>query len=194
MPRRQRKKYRATEKRFGGDVEKAFADIKESLASLIRKTKALNEYEELPFVLEGMFKHKIMYLYNPKITVPVFGSKELRRFEERLGLKPSSSFATSQRQLLSYKKSKYPRKTNYEFMRILYKRFGEGESKRYYSANDRYDDHLNDAISNRDDPTGSYTTKIVPKRSAVKGEDGFSHLSARPRDGATCIGPCQPFM
>ncbi len=163
-----KKKYRATKKHFNEDVERAFEEIKIALSKLIRETKALSEYEEIDSLISGTFKHKIMYLYNPRIMLPIFSDKDLRYFEGRLGLSPSASFQASQRKLLNYKTTFRPNMSNYEFMRYLYRQYGGYDKNDVMDINDERDYLLNVAVTGETDPTGEYETHLVDKEKPVK--------------------------
>ncbi len=166
------KRYRATKKNFNGDVDKAFREIKVALSKLIRETKALKEYEELKSLISGMFKHKIMYLYNPEIMLPVFADKDIRYFESRLGLTPSATFQDSQRQLMVYKAEFWPNLSNYEFLSYLYKRFGRGEDIEIIDINDREDYLLNKLVVEEIDPNDGYQTHPAAKKEPIRSESG----------------------
>ena len=178
------KKYRATKKNFNEDVDKAFEEIKVALSRLIREAQALKEYKELHSLIGGMFKRKVMYLYNPDIMLPVFFDEDLRHFEKKLGLVPSASFQQSQRQLMRYKAEHKPNLSNHEFMAYLYGRFGRYKEKEIIDINDEHDYRLNKKVLFGKDPSDTYQTRPVEKKSPVKAE---GDVLVYPRDAKMAL-------
>lgn len=173
------RKYRTTKQHFNGDVNKAFADIKVALAQLIRETKLLTEFKNIDSILSGMFKYKIMYLYNPNIMLPSFIEEDLRHFEEKLGLKPSRNFEKSQMQLMKYKNENYHQLSNHDFMSKLYDDFGKYNVASINRENEERDNKLNKDISNGKDPKDKYITCAKEKVAHKKAADGVYYY---PRD------------
>jgi len=178
------RKYRATKLHFNGDVTKAFSDMKAAVAKLIRDTKQLTHFKDLDFILDGMFKYKIMYLYNPNIMLPFFSKEDMRHFEEKLELEPSDTYEACQEQLLSYKNAQYPGLTNHEFMQQLYCTYGRYNAAQVNEVNDASDDKLNRDIDNKSDPQNEYITHPQEKQTPKMGDKGVCYY---PRDSKMAL-------
>ena len=63
------KKYRFRND-FGKDENEAFETVKDELSKLIKKAKELKTFEYIESKFNGMYKYKIIYLYNPSIMLP----------------------------------------------------------------------------------------------------------------------------
>lgn len=157
-----------------GDEDEAFDNIKHALAKLIRESKQLSEFKNLKSPLSNMFKYKIMYLYNPNIMLPSFVKEDLFHFEEKLGFKPSQSYEKAQKQLIIYKRSKFPNGANHDFMAKLYAEYGRYNIDQIKSVNESFDDKLNKTISkNKKDPKDEYITHKEPRLKPKKVEDVY---------------------
>lgn len=175
-----RKQYRATKRApFNGDVNHAFSEIKKALAKLIREAQQLQEFEDLESILNGMFKYKIMYLYNPEIMLPSFVLKDLQYFERKLEIIESNSYEEAQKQLLHFKKSNYPDFSNHEFMIFLYKMFGKYHEAGIKEINEKTDYELNKRICDRRDPKDKYITTVRERVRAKRTSEGVYYY---PRD------------
>ena len=163
-------KYRPTQK-FGSTPEQAFERIKIELSNLIIEAKKLTKFKDLDSLLSGMFKYKIMYIYNPEIMIPSFNMEDMEYFAERLGLNPEHTFERLQNQLLEHKKSKYPELTNHEYMAFLYETFGKHLSREELRANDENDRKLNEAVRYTKKPKEQYITHVEAKKDFKKYSD-----------------------
>lgn len=209
-------RYRATKQYFGGDVDNAFRDIKVALARLIREAKELKEFRDLKSIIGGMFKYKIIYLYNPKIMIPSFVIKDLRHFEEKLGLKPSGTFEKCQKQLLEYKKENKPELSNHDFALMLYELFGKNtaaktekvdekpneKSKKIVKKIDALDDtsiaeineiteglfrKLNKEVGKEGDSEETYVTGPQEKPAPKTTKEGVRYYEAKSRTSAFAL-------
>lgn len=167
------KRFRATKKSYGADPDVAFESIKIALADLIEESKKLSSFKELPSSLNGLFKYKVMYLYNPSMMLPIFQIRDLHHFEKKLGLSRSVSFEDAQKQLLRYKVEEFSGMSNHDFMLYLYGQFGRSKSKEeeIAEANDGLDAELNRKISEMEDLQGEYQTHPVQKGKAKRVND-----------------------
>ena len=172
-------KYRATKKNFGGDVEKAFEDIKVALAKLIREAQNMHEFRDVKSLFSNMFKYKIIYLYNPEIMLPSFLLEDMNRFEDHLGLKISDTFEKAQKSLLEYKRVNCPDQTNFAFMCNLYMEYGKNDVSNTKEINEEADNKLNKDILKEKDPIEEYVTKPVEKAQLKKTNEGSYYY---PRD------------
>lgn len=174
------KKYRATKQYFNRDVNKAFKDIKCALASLIREAVGLSEFKEIKSIIGGMFKYKIMYLYNSKIMLPSFVLEDLQHFEDCLEMNISKTFEEAQKSIIEYKNLNHPHMSNHEFMNYLYSAFGRFNRE----IDEEADNQLNKKLLAFKEPNGEYITQPVQKVELKKiGKDGFyyprdSHMAA----------------
>ncbi len=176
--------YRATKKNFDNDVEKAFNDIKASIAKLIRESQKLKKYKELDFILGDSFKHKIMYLYNREIMIPSFVLEDIQHFEDCLGLPKSNSYEEGQNQLMSYMKSHHPRFTTHQFMNYLYRTYGR--HNHYLKHERKLDDQLNEDVFDSE-PYDNYDIRPVDKAKLKKIKDGGFYYPRDPRMAATAL-------
>ncbi len=170
-------KYRATKQHFNCDVDKAFEDIKIALAKLIRETKELTEFKNVKSLFTGMFKYKIMYLYNPNIVFPSFVLKDLQHFEECLVGKRSNTFEKAQKTLIQYRENNFPQMDNHEFMTFLYSTYGKYNV--IQKLNEEADNRLNKKLLKSKEPVEIYITRPVDKVNLKKGEEGGLYY---PRD------------
>lgn len=134
--------YRFTSK-FGKNKSDFFRNVKKELASLIERTQILNKFKEIDLLITGMFKHKIMFCYNPKILLPVYSIDDLKHFTNRLKLAVKNTFEELQLQLMSYRDSNYSNLDNLHFACLLYDEFGKHISKEEIEKNDDLDNKLN---------------------------------------------------
>lgn len=187
------RKFRTTNKfSSSGNIDEAFENIKKALIKLIKETIQLSEFKDLRSSLSSMFKYKIMYLYNPNIMLPSFVKEDLFHFEEKLGLNPSKTYEKAQRQLIEYKKDKYPNISNHDFMAKLYTEFGRYNIDEIKSINDSVDDKLNKSISkNKKDPKDEYVTHVEPKQSVKKAGGGVYYYPRNPKMAAYALKNAQ---
>ena len=181
------RKYRTTKQHFNGDVDKAFNDIKIALAKLIREAMELSEFKDLKSLLSGMFKYKIMYLYNPNIMLPSFVLEDLRHFEDCLGIKMSKTFESAQRELIDYRNNNLPQMTNHEFMSYLYETYGRYNVAQTKELNEEADNQLNKKLLKEKEPTEEYITKPVEKASLKKGGEGGLYYPRDPKMAAIAL-------
>lgn len=181
-------KYRATKQHFNGDVDKAFSEIKKALAKLIRDAIQLKEFKDLKSLISGMFKYKIMYLYNPNIMLPSFVLEDLQHFEDCLGKKRASkSFEEAQKYLLDYKNKNFPHITNHEFMSYLYDTFGRYNVAQTKDINEEADNQLNKKVLKEKEPIEQYVTKPVEKATLKKGGEGGLYYPRDPKMAAIAL-------
>lgn len=177
-------KYRATEKEFHKNISDAFNKIKASIAKLIRKTQSLKQYEELDFILGNAFKHKIMYLYNSAIMIPIFILEDIQHFEDSLGLPVSKTYEDGQKQLMAYLKAHHQRYSTYKFMNYLYKSYGGHND--YFKNEKALDDKLNEeAINSKLD--GTYISHPVEKAKLKKTKEGMTYYPRNPEFAARAL-------
>jgi 5-methylcytosine-specific restriction endonuclease McrA len=172
-------KYRATKQHFNCSVNKAFEDIKIALAKLIRETRELTEFKDLESLFSGMFKYKIMYLYNPSIMIPCFLLEDLQYFEEYLIGKSSKTFENAQKALIKYKDKHFSKKDNHDFMIFLYSIREKYNVIQTKELNEEADNKLNKKLSKEKESTYIYITHPVDKVSLKKGTGGGLYY---PRD------------
>lgn len=176
------KKYRATKRTpFDGDVNHAFLEIKKGLAKLIRETQKLDEFQDLESIVNGMFKYKIMYLYNPEIMFPSFVLDDLQYFERKLHLAESITYEDAQKNLLNYKRMNHLDMSNHEFMRFLYNKYGKNHEAKTFEINEVSDDELNRRIINKKDPKKTYITSVQEKLKPRKAADGVYYYPRNPQ-------------
>ena len=180
-------KYRATKQHFNGDVDKAFNDIKTALAKLIREAKGLTEFKDLKSILSGMFKYKIMYLYNPGIMLPSFVLEDLQHFEDCFGLPISKTFEKAQKSLINYRNQNLPHLNNHEYMSYLYSEFGRFNVSQTKEINEDADNQLNKKILKEKEPTEAYITKPVEKAKLKKGGEGGLYYPRDPKMAAIAL-------
>lgn len=156
--------------------------MKKAIAKLIRQTKELKEFKDLGSeLISPMFKYKIMYLYNPDIMLPSFLLDDLLRFESCLGIKTSKNFEEAQKELLAYKNTYYPNKSNHEFMAGLYEKYGKYDFKQIIENEEKADYELNkkilevsfDKASEQD--IDDYITHPVDKVPLIKTDEGTTY-------------------
>ena len=139
------KKYRY-KKTFGKNKDEAFKTVKIELSKLISESIKMSSFIDIDSKFTGMFKYKIIYLYNPKIMIPVFYIEDLKYFATELKLKPKNTYEELQRQLLDYKKKYHKNISNHDFACILYDTYGKLVSKEVIKKNDDEDRELNNKI------------------------------------------------
>lgn len=179
--------YRTTKKNFDGDVDKAFKEIKIALAKLIRETIQLTEFKDLESLIAGMFKYKIMYLYNPKIMLPIFLPDDLHHFEDCLGLPKSKNYENAQKSLLDYRNSHFQDLNNHDFMDYLYKTFGRYNALQINEINENEDNQLNKKLFRLKDPTEEYITHPVEKAKLKKSGEGSFYYPRDPKVAAIAL-------
>ena len=69
-----------------------FLTVKNELIKLINCAKSMKQFKDVESKFNGMFKYKIMYMYNPKIMLPFYSSEDLKEFSKKLGLAVYNSF------------------------------------------------------------------------------------------------------
>lgn len=147
------KVFKATKKYYDSDANKAFIIIKKELISLIDRTLKLQKFTDLSSKISGMFKYKIMYLYNPSIMLPCFVLDDLIHFEDSLNLIKSKTYEDAQLNLLNYyikHESKYsPR----DFIWKLYRQYGKADLSYDLAADAKEEQKIKD-----------YLNKIGPKQ------------------------------
>lgn len=155
--------YRFT-KKFGNNQDEAFRNVKIELVSLINRTKQLKVFEDIDSLIAGMFKYKIMYIYNPSILLPIYFIDDLAHFSNRLSLPIKKTFKEYQLQLIEYKNEHYPELDNLGFAVKMYNEFGKHLSKEEISVNEDKDISLNEKLRKEKPITNiEYTTKPVVK-------------------------------
>jgi len=180
-------KYRATKQHFGGDIDKAFNDIKVALAKLIREAKDLTEFRDLKSLIYGMFKYKIIYLYNPNVMLPSFVLEDLQHFEDCLGLKMSKTFEKAQKELIAYRNQHFPQMDNHDYMSFLYTEFGRYNVSQTKEINEDADNQLNKKLLKEKEPTEEYVTKPVEKANLKKGGEGGLYYPRDPKMAAIAL-------
>ena len=100
----------------------------------------MKQFKDVESKFNGMFKYKIMYMYNPKIMLPFYSSEDLKEFSKKLGLAVYNSFEKNQHKLLEYRNRNYPRMDNMAFAALLYKKYKY--SKKVFEVNDKIDNDL----------------------------------------------------
>ena len=179
-------KFRATKKHYGKDPDVAFGKIKIELARLIKETKALTTFEDIESdLITGMFKYKIMYLYNPEIMIPTFVLDDLQHFQESLGLTVSKTFERAQNSLLEYRKSHHPRMDNHSFMVSLYKTYGSSPYEK--QLNESVDDRLNKLLWKEKVPEGQHIPQAVEKVKLKKSPEGVYYYPRNPKTAAIAL-------
>ncbi len=173
--------YKATKKTFNNDPDLAFEMIKPSLANLIRKAKSLTEYHNIEFLIDGMFKNKIIYLYNPDIMIPSFVEQDLHHFEKQLGIGITSTFEDAQRQLVSYRKNMYSDMSNHQFGCFLYEKYGKHNEKEIMDFNESCDDILNKSIGKMRKPKNPYVSQPQPRLDAKETKSGVGYYPRDPK-------------
>ena len=155
--------YRYT-KKFGNNKDEVFQNVKIELVSLINRTKLLKEFKDIVSLISGMFKYKIMYIYNPSILLPIYCIDDLAHFSNRLSLPLKKTFEEYQLQLIEYKNQNYPELDNLEFAIKMYDEFGRHLSKEEISVNEDKDVSLNEKLRKEKPITYiEYTTKPIKK-------------------------------
>lgn len=139
------KDYRYTLK-FGKNKDEAFNNVKLELASLIKRTLELETFKEIDSKISGMFKHKIMFCYNPKLLLPVYSTDDLKHFTNRLNLIDKDSFEELQLQLMEYRNNNYSNMDNLHFAYWLYDEFEKHITKEEIEKNNDLDNKLNEKI------------------------------------------------
>lgn len=117
-----------------------FLTVKNELIKLINCAKSMKQFKDVESKFNGMFKYKIMYMYNPKIMLPFYSSEDLKEFSKKLGLAVYNSFEKNQHKLLEYRNRNYPRMDNMAFAALLYKKYKY--SKKVFEVNDKIDNDL----------------------------------------------------
>lgn len=140
-------KYRYS-KRFGKNEKEAFKRIKEELASLVERASALNEFKDIESLFRGMFKYKVIYLYNQDIMIPSFYKEDLSHFARCLKIDSTGSFEELQKRLLNYRDKNMSSLSNHSFATFLYDQYGRDVSKEEIIANELLDCELNTWIYN----------------------------------------------
>ena len=115
------KKYRATRK-FGGNVEEAFTNVKKALIDLIDagKVKNFRSIDENP--LSQMFKAKILSLYLPDAYINICSKDHLRDIARSLEIPIQNYISAYQAALIEKKKSNDITEgwSNPKYMSLLY--------------------------------------------------------------------------
>lgn len=141
-----------------------FQSVKNELINLINCTKKLKRFIDVESKFNGMFKYKIMYIYNPKIMLPIYSSDDLKDFSKKLGLVTSNSFEKNQHNLLEYRDRNHPKMDNMAFAAFLYKEYKY--SKKVFDLNDKIDNALNDKVNTKNVTTVdtlAYVNKPIDK-------------------------------
>lgn len=112
-------------KRWGNNDDEAFDNIKAAIINLFESAKNRNVEEIENNPLSNMFKYKLLYLYNPTITLPIYSDLHLNHFLNELGIVRTHNNKGIYRKiilLMDYKnRSEVLRKfSNLQFMGFLY--------------------------------------------------------------------------
>ena len=173
--------YRST-KRFGKTPDEAFDNIKKEINKLIIISKRLNSYEEVPSMFNGMFKHKIIYLYNKNIMLPCFNENDMIHFAKKLKLKPEKTYEKLQLQLLDYKNKNKPSSfSNHDFVCELYSAYGRSISKEEINTNDVRDVELNRKLSSKKINIIDNGDSPQTKRKATTSNSGSKYYPRDPK-------------
>ena len=187
--------------RWGNNDDEAFLNIKTAIINLFESAKRRNieettieEIENNP--LTNMFKFKLLYLYYPNITLPIYSNSHLDDFLSELGIVSPRKKRGMYRKiilLMDYKnKSEVLRKfTNLQFMGFLYyvfKTTPEFERKKeeiqndaitkeienlptpIYTTYDKLENHQRERVSNR--PTGAFNAEEDAQKRKKQKEAG----------------------
>lgn len=176
--------------KFGKTPKAAFEKIKKELSNLIINTKALNQFKDIKSEFSGMFKYKVMFLYNPNIMIPSFIQDDLRNFAIQLDLTPEENYEKLQLQLMNYKSINYPDLTPLEFAYLLYDKYGRFLTRKAINFNNRLDDELNYSDKVRElskEVDIDYEIKPIPKTKPKKASGGIEYYGRSPRLAAIAL-------
>ena len=145
-----------------------FEEVREALISLIVESKKLDEFKDIKSKFNGLYKYKIMYLYNPNCMIPSYAEIDLTRFCILLNIDYKDTYESKQLALLHYRKKNYPNESNLDFMIRLYKTYGRGITLEEIEKDNTESSKANLIKRNKNETVFDDGDKVVPKTKAKK--------------------------
>ena len=170
-------------KKFGGNGKEDFENVKAELIRVIKHAIGLNSFSDIESKLSPVFKHKVMYVYNREIMLPIYSEEHLDYYIDFFGKQYQRTYEQKQRTLLEVKKRFAPNWDNQKFMAFLYRYIWP---QRY--SDDIYDKQEKDVDY---DPNASEELSLPHKPKGLKTENGVSYYQRDAKEASKALKRCR---